>query len=164
MGRHAKKIVVKESIDDLKKRMQKEKNHRLRERIQLLIMLKEESLIQEVAAFRLGIGKSTINRWLKLYEKEGIDNLLQINSGGKRRETITAEMHLLLEEKLHDSHAPLMGYKDAVDWLEKTHGTRVPYTTLYTYLKKEFGSKLKTPRKSHYKKSEAAIEVFKKTA
>ena len=164
MGRQAKLVEIKETLIYLKNRIRKEKNPRLRIRIQMLILFKGEQLSQDIVALRLGLGKRSISRWLNSYKLEGLENLLKIKSGGKRHSTITSEMHELLKEKLHDSFNPLQGYKDAVLWLEKTHGTRVPYTTLYSYLKRNFGSKLKTPRKSHYKKSEAAIEVFKKTA
>ena len=37
------------------------------------------------------------------------------------------------------------------------------YNTLRTYLIRHFGTKLRMPRKSHYKKDEQAIEAFKKT-
>ena len=39
----------------------------------------------------------------------------------------------------------------------------ISYTTLRNYMITNFKTKLKSPRKSHYKKDEQAIEAFKKT-
>ncbi len=72
-------------------------------------------------------------------------------------------MHQVISEKLHDSKNPLLGYFDAVNWLEKEHKKSVKHHTLRAYMIRHFKTKLKHPRKSHYKKDEQAIEAFKKT-
>ena len=83
---------------------------------------------------------------------------------GKPKSLITTEIHEVLEEKLNDSNSPLQGYWDAVMWIKDTKGLIVSYQVLRNYMIKHFKTKLKVPRKSHYKKDEEAIEAFFKTA
>ena len=43
-------------------------------------------------------------------------------------------------------------------------GYEIKYHTVRSFMIRNFGSKLKTPRKSHYKKDEVAFDTFKKTS
>lgn len=90
--------------------------------------------------------------------------MLVISNGGKRREVVPSHIHQDLETKLNNSTDPLLGYNDAVEWVKKEFDIELKYQTLRAYLIRHFGTKLKTPRKSHYKKDEQATEAFKKTA
>ena len=94
--------------------------------------------------------------------KSGLDALLKISSGGPNYTKITETLHKELELKLNDSACPLLGYNDVVNWVKKEFDIDIKYNTLRTYMKRHFGSKLKVPRKSHYRKDEQAIAVFKK--
>lgn len=114
-------------------------------------------------ANHLGVDYATVKRWLKQYREKGLTSLTQMKSGGKRPSVISSELHNKLSEKLNDSNNPLLGYWDAVLWVKSNHGIDLKYTTLREYLIRHFKTKLKEPRKSHYKKDEQAIEAFKKT-
>ena len=87
-----------------------------------------------------------------------------MNSGGKRRETVPSSIHKAIKDKLNDSSAPLQGYNDAVLWIKQEFGYELKYHTVRAFMIRNFGSKLKIPRKSHYKKDEVAFEAFKKTS
>ena len=157
-------IEVKESINSLKKMYSKEKNHRIRTRIKCLILQKETKFKGQLAlSIHLGVDYATVKRWLKQYREEGLKSLVTLNSGGKRKSTISSEVHQSLLTKLNDSNEPLLGYWDAVLWVKTNHGLEIKYNTLRTYLIRHFKTKLKAPRKSHYKKNEQSIEAFKKT-
>lgn len=141
----------------------KEKNHRIRTRIKCLILLKEKRLrVQQELAVHLGIDYATVKRWLKQYKDEELDSHIIIKSGGKRGSVISSKMHESLSKKLNDSSDPLLGYWDAILRVKTNHGLDIKYNTLRTYLIRHFKTKLKAPRKSHYKKDEQAIEVLKK--
>jgi transposase len=56
---------------------------------------------------------------------------------GKRRESVPVSIHKDIEKKLN---------------------------TVRAFMIRNFGTKLKTPRKSHYKKDEVAFDAFKKTS
>ena len=157
-------IDVKESVEFLNKLYLKERNHRIRTRIKCLILLKESKFKGQLEiAIHLGVDYATVKRWLKQYKEEGLESLIMLKSGGKRRSIINSEVHHSLARKLNDSEEPLLGYWDAVFWVKQKHGLEIKYNTLRTYLIRHFKTKLKSPRKSHYKKDEQAIEAFFKT-
>jgi transposase len=158
------KIKVKEDLEFLQNFYRKEKNHRIRARIKCLIYMKDKSLPSQLELSKhIGVDYATVKRWLKQYKEEGFDSLVVLKSGGNRRSVIDPQLHESLSAKLNDSNNPLLGYWDGVLWIKAHHGIDIKYNTLRTYLIRHFHTKLKSPRKSHYKKDEQAIEAFKKT-
>ena len=163
MGKKVK-IEVKEDIEYLKNLRKRENNHRLKTRIQSLILTKENKFPRRLdLAVHLGIGIASLDRWTRVYKQSGIDTMLTISNGGVRRNSIPKEVHQGLEKKVYDSNNPFLGYWDAALWVRENYGIEIKYNTLRTYLIRHFKTKLKQPRKSHYKKDEQAIEAFKKT-
>ena len=150
----------KTSLNDLRKSTS---NHRLKTR--LLFLIEHDNpkykTRKELASF-LGVSVWSLQRWMKTYMNQGIEELLKISSGGKRRVVVTYKVHLLLEEKLKDYSNPLLSYKEAVTWVSEQADVFINYTTLRDYMVKNFKTKLKIPRKSHYKSDKQAVEVFKK--
>jgi transposase len=156
---------IKESLPELKELYRNENNYKIRTRIQSLILTKEGKFKKRTdLANHLSIDYATLKRWVKQYSDHGLKHFLKIKSGGARRYLIDAQTHQLLESKLNESKDPLLGYFDAVIWLKSEHHISIKYHTLRAYMIRHFKTKLKHPRKSHYKKDEQAIEAFKKTA
>jgi transposase len=77
---------------------------------------------------------------------------------------ITPQIHDALEARVNSSDSPFLGYWEAQQWVEETFNVPIKYHWLRKYLITHFKTKLKSPRKSHYKKDEQAIEAFLKTA
>lgn len=164
MGRQSN-IIIKESLKDLTELLKKESNPKLKLRLKCLIYTKEKKYAtQTILATHIGIDYSSLKRWLKLYKEEGLASYLRIKSGGNKASIITPEIHQKLEEKLHDSSNPLKGYWEAQQWINTNFGLAMKYNTVRTYLIRHFKTKIKTPRTSHYKKDEQAIEAFFKTS
>ena len=158
------KIHVKENLTYLRDLYNKEKNKQGKLKLQSLILLKENpDKKQEYLASNLCIGYSTLRRWYSTYMNNGLEEFLLVKPGRGRKNIINLEIHEALAEKVNDSKAPLQGYWDAVRWVYEEFGIVIKYHTLRQYLIREFKTKLKTPRKSHYKKDEQAIEAFLKT-
>jgi len=101
---------------------------------------------------------------LTQYRKSGVSGIIIKPTRNKKSKIITPAIHQGLKEKLEDSNNPLHGYWDAQNWVLKEFGVQVQYHWLRQYLIKHFKTKLKTPRKSHYKKDEQAINAFLKTS
>jgi transposase len=157
-------IVIKEDKDQLESLYKKEKNYRIRQRIKCLIYTRSNEFKGQLdLANHLSIDYATVKRWLKQYREEGLESLIKLKSGGNRNSVISQDIHQGLSEKLNNSSSPLLGYWDAVLWVKKRFDIDIEYNTLRTYIIRHFGTKLKMPRKSHYKKDEQAIEAFKKT-
>ena len=164
MGR-VSKVIILESVTELENLFKTHKNFKIRQRIKSLIYTKEQKFTtQKALAEFLDIDYATLKRWFKKYKVNGINSLLKLESGGNYKGVISKELHLSLEQKLNDSNNPLLGYWHAVQWVKDTHNQDIHYQTLRGYLIRHFQSKKKHPRKSHYKKDEQALEVFKKTS
>tara|TARA_B110000881_G_C18272612_1_gene363497 strand:- start:92 stop:586 length:495 start_codon:yes stop_codon:yes gene_type:complete len=158
-------MTIKESFLELKSAQRKEKNQKKKLRILSLILTKEEKFLRRLdSANFLGVNITTLNKWTDKYRESGLEGILSMNSGGKRRETVPSSIHKAIKDKLNDSSAPLQGYNDAVLWIKQEFGYELKYHTVRAFMIRNFGSKLKTPRKSHYKKDEVAFEAFKKTS
>ena len=158
-------ITIKESLKELELLHRKEKKAKKRLRLMSLILTKEDkfSKREDLARF-IGVDSKTPYTWTKKYKSGGIEELLIISDGGKRRETVPESIHKEIEAKLNDSTSPLQGYNDAVSWIKQEFGFEIKYHTVRAFMIRNFGTKLKTPRKSHYKKDEIAFTAFKKTS
>lgn len=157
--------IVKESLPELKKLKSSQKQLKLEKRVECLILLKEGRFVsqKETAAY-LGISLKTIDRWLRVYRQKGIDELIAPVKRDKPSKIFTEEIHNGLEAKLQDSRDPLLSYTHAQQWIRENYGVEVGYQWLWTYLKKNFKTKLKVPRKSHVNKDDQAADAFFKTA
>mgnify|MGYP002641112795 CR=1 FL=1 len=163
MGKRAE-ISITESLSELNYKYKKCKDYRKRLRIMSLILTKEKKYKsrEELSDF-LGVSPKTLYSWTMVYKEFGIEKMLVISNGGKRREVVPSRIHKDLEAKLNNSTDPLLSYNEAVEWVKKEFNIELKYNTLRMYLIRNFGSKLKSPRKSHYKKDDQATKAFKKT-
>jgi len=158
-------ITIKESLSTLKTLHKKEKSQKKKLRLLSLILTKEEKFVRRVDLAKfLGVNITTLNKWTDKYKALGLNEMLAVKSGGKRRETVPRSIHKEIEAKLNNSTNPLQGYNDAVLWIKQEFGYELKYHTVRAFMVRNFGTKLKTPRKSHYKKDEVAFEAFKKTS
>ena len=158
-------IEIKESLVFLEKAFKESKSFKIRQRIQSLILLKNEKFKrQSDLAEHLGVDHSSLKRWIKQYKDLGYDSLVTLKSGGNYKGVISASLHKALEAKVKDSEDPLLGYWHAVSWVKDNFNQDINYQTLRSYLIRHFQTKKKHPRKSHYKKDQQALEVFKKTS
>ena len=163
MGRTSK-IVIKESLTELELLLKKEKKYRIKLRLKALLFSKSQKFkTQSALSDHLGIALSTLKRWFNQYQEKGITSLLSLNSGGNKKSLITEPIHKALSDRLTSSTDPFRGYWDVQNWIRDNYDLDLNYNTVRTYLIRHFKTKLKTPRKSHYKKNEEAIEAFFKT-
>ena len=159
-----KELNIKESILELKKIKTKQGTLSKQKRVLCLLYIKEcKFKTRAQLATSLGVNKRTQERWLVKYREGGIELMLTDLPQNKTSKYITKEIHSGLEAKVTSSESPFLGYWDAQEWVYEQYGVQVNYYLLRNYLIKHFKTKLKVPRKSHYKKDEQAIEVFLKT-
>jgi len=112
----------------------------------------------------LGITSRTGERWVQKYKSKGIEGLLSDEPKNLKSRIITPEIHKGLAKRVNSSEHPFLGYWDAVQWVENEYNIEVQYHNLRRYLIQHFKTKLKTPRKSHYKKDDKAVDAFLKTS
>jgi transposase len=131
---------IKEFKSDLEILRKTSKSHRVKTRI-LFLLLKQskQKISQEKLALQLNVSESSLRRWAKVYSESGLEEMLKISNGGKRRMVITPDVHAGLAIKLQNSSDSLLGYNDAFQWVEIQYGIKVKYNTLRTYMKRHFG-------------------------
>lgn len=144
--------------------LSKQKNLIGEKRIKSLIFIKKNKFKtrQEVSDY-LGIHIRTLERWIHTYKTTGINEMVHDKPKNKKSKIITNEIHQGLAERVNDPHNPFLGYWDAQIWVNEKYGVDIKYQRIREYLKQHFKTKLKSPRKSHYKKDEEAEKAFLKT-
>lgn len=161
--RKTKELIIEESIEELNKTKRKCTSIKEEKRLRMLISFKEDKNIDRVElALDLKICKRTLERWIKSYRKEG---LLFFQAGRTRirsSKIINASISKGLEDRVKDPNASFKSYIDAQQWVLEEYGESINYHTLRWFLTKKFGTKLKSPRKSHIKKDPEAVEAFLK--
>lgn len=156
---------IKESLAELKKSRSKQPTLLKQKRVDCLILLKTSKFeTRQELADHLRVHIRTQERWLSKYREGGIAGLLADEPKIRTSKIITPQIHNALETKVYSSDSPFLGYWEAQQWVEKTFNVQIEYHWLRKYLITHFKTKLKSPRKSHYKKDEQAIEAFFKTA
>jgi transposase len=164
MGR-IRTTIIKEDIETLKSLYKKELNSRVKLRIKCLIYTKSNKYsTQTILATHLGVNPATVLRWLKQYREEGLESVISLKHKGCPRSKISKLIHDELAIKLNSSTDLFRGYWDVQNWVNNKFNEQIEYNTIRTYLIRHFKTKLKSPRKSHYKKDEQAIEAFFKTS
>jgi len=99
-----------------------------------------------------------------MYIEGGLIFLLSHNKIGFKPSSFSEAEYEQLKEKLHNTENGLVGYKELQIWIEKEMNKVLKYKTIYSFVRSNFGTKIKVARKSHVKKDVAAVETFKKTS
>ena len=160
-----RELYIKESVSELKKLRLKQTSLSKQKRINCLLFIKTGKFKtrQELANY-LGVHIRTQERWISKYISQGISFMLKDKPRKRNSRIITPQIHEGLAIRVNSSDSPFLGYLDAQDWVYNEYGVQIKYHWLRKYLIKHFKTKLKSPRKSHYKKDDQAIEAFLKTS
>lgn len=155
---------IKESLSELKSLRSKQGTLSKQKRIDCLIHLKTSKFkTRQELANHLGTHIRTQERWLAQYRAGGMASYISNEPQIRPSKIITPQIHDALAAKVNSSDSPFLGYWEAQQWVESTFNVEIKYHWLRKYLITHFKTKLKSPRKSHYKKNEQAIEAFFKT-
>ena len=159
-----KEFTIKETVSLLETHRKQQTVFRIEKRLIWLIALKQKRFKtrQELANY-LGVSTRSQERWAIKYQQGGIDGLLSDKARHIKSRILTKEIHQGLEKRVNTRDDPFLGYWDAVDWVNSQYGVSVSYHLLRYHLIKHFKTKLKSPRKSHYKKDDQAVTAFLKT-
>lgn len=164
---HPFQLIVKESIQELRK-LQRKSGELVGKRLLMLIEIKKHEKTgiskRDLSAIT-GINHNSIVKWRNQYKNQGIEPLLTHGRiGGFKKGVVSKEEHAKIEKKLNDPNNGIRGYTELLEWVKKELGKDMQYITLLKYVQRHFGSKIKTARKSHVKKDDALVDTFKKTS
>ncbi len=160
-----KKIVVKESLTYLSQLLKKS-DALIQPRLKMLIQLikhQETGISKRDLAKIVGVNHNSIQTWRTMYSKGGLELLCSHKMKGYKPAILNQQEHKKIEEKLRDPENGLQGYKELLFWVEEELNIKIKYSTLYSYCRSNFGTKIKVAHKSHVNKDDKKVEHFKKT-
>jgi transposase len=122
---------------------------RQRTRLQALYLLKSgEAASITHASSLLGYSRKTVPRWLKQYQREGLQGLLTIRHGGGRPAGIPLWAQTKLKARLNQPRG-FASYVEILIWLASECAIRVHYWVVYHWVRQRWKAKLKTACPSH---------------
>jgi len=158
-------LEIIESNDELEKLRLAQTRLKYEKRVIALQRIKlDKSETRQNLANYLMVKKRTLEGWLTEYRRNGIDGLLQVKARRKGSKFITEEIHAALGEILNDPKKGFSSYVEARSWVNEKYRMDIKYNSLRNYLIKHFGTKVKSPRKSHIEKDQKAVELFLKSS
>jgi transposase len=138
MAMRGRPLVVtwKDSLADLKDRLDKERDPRRRARLQAFVMLREGKRISDVSD-AVGADYRTIQRWVSWYRAGGLDAVLKRTPGhaapGRRSKLSADQTRALLHEYQEGKFRTI---RDAVEWTSNTYGVDFTYTGMHAHLRR----------------------------
>lgn len=140
---------VKESVENLKELRRKETNPVLLQRLQALYLIasgqaKRKTKIAEL----LGVGRNAVGRWLKIYETEGLAELLKIKQAKGNPPSVVGKVKEELEAELNKAEG-FASYGAIREYLWEQHGVQLSYSRVHKLVRYEMGAKPKSARPSN---------------
>jgi putative transposase len=140
------RIEIRETTEELKTLMRKEKDILRHEKLQVLYWLKTQTVDSVLsAAVRLGKHRTTIQRWLSSYRSGGIAELLSQKPRSGRPRIMNAQIVEKLEQELSEPEG-FSSYKEVHQWLTSCCDVPVAYRTVHQWARYRLKGKLKVPR------------------
>ncbi len=157
------KIDITESLENLRYLQKNQTTLSRISRIKALILIKEKKAeyIKDLSS-QLNYSRQSIRKWLLLYKAGGIKSFLNGNYKRIKHNSINSELQKAIKEKLEDLNTTTTSYVELLDWVVTEQKTNINYSTLYYHCRKHQHITLKVARKSHHKKDDEAVELFKK--
>lgn len=129
-----------------------------RQRLMVLKLVAQHELSAEQIAVAVGVGRSTVFRYLDKFVAGGVAELLHRDYKGGPVPTLEGDNQAEFVEQLRLGN--FRRAKDAQAWIKERTQAELALSSVYTLLGKA-GGVLKVPRKTHAKKDAAAAEAFK---
>jgi len=156
------KIDIRETEEELKALLRKEKDATRHEKLQVLYWLKTQAVDSVLsAAVRLGKHRTTVQRRWSSYRGEGIEELLSQKTRSGRPRIMSPETVERLSKELQDPEG-FSSYKEVHQWLTSCYEVKVAYRTVHQWARYRLKGKLKVPRPVSEKQKPGAVEKFKK--
>ena len=151
------------TLEGLKEALAKEKNPKTRERIRVIMHVKQ-GLSGRKTARLMGLSRDTVSRWVKRFNEEGFSGLHDRPRNGAGPKVDPREIIKTLEKEPREFGYNIEGWAVKVLHVHILKTSKVNYHPNYIYqLVKKLGYSLIVPRPGNIKKaSEAEREAFKK--
>lgn len=157
-------IEVKESLEELARRLQQAKMSKEKERLQVLYWLKQDNPPSIVTiAKAIGKHRNTLQTWLMLYREDGVEAMLEVKKSPGGVRVIPQWAEAALAKRLQDPEHGFASYGAIQQWLSETLGIEAEYHAVYQMTRHRLKAKLKVARPRHCKQDPTQREAFKQT-
>ncbi len=157
-------IEIQETAAQLEQLLQKQSNPNLKERLQVLYLLKlPEAMSVSAVAKVIGRHRGSVQRWLSLYREVGLEGLLETRQSPGRPTVIPGWAVVSLKRRLSEPEG-FGSYTQVQQWLADTLNVEAEYATVHHLVRYRLGAKLKAARPVHAKQDSNALEAFKQTS
>ena len=156
------KIKVRESEKELLKLLRTQTQASKRDRLRALYLHRTgQAKTRREMAQMLGCAESTIYRWFKTYQNQGLKGLLAVRNSPGRPPKITGQVLRELQQQLNQQTG-FGSYGEIQSWLAKQHQLETAYSTVQGTVRYRLQAKLKASR-PRSKEAEAEVQSnFKK--
>ena len=151
---------IDQSLEELQSLQKSQTKVVVYQRLQMLWLLKEcQTKTLSEASKLVGVSKRSGLRWWKQYKQDGLESLLAVAPTRQVRLSKEQQQELLAEA----AKGEFSTIAEIAAWVEQSFG--ISYTEVGMWkLARRLKIKKKTPRPSHVKKDEGAVERFKKVS
>ena len=147
-------IRIKEKEEFLKELYSKENNKKLRNRIQMLYLLKTRRVIEASELSKvLMVDDSSITRWLNIYRKGGLKKLLNIKAIPGRPSKISKEIVEELKKELGKSKG-FNSIKEIMLWIKDKYNLECTNRQVHHLVKTKLGCSPKVVIPKHVNNKE----------
>jgi transposase len=144
--------VIHESADELKHRLQQERDPRKHQRLHLLYLLASGQVRRRTqAAQLLGVERNTIGRWLTQYTQGGLAALLEIYVPAGKAPALAPAQRAQLQQRLAQPEG-FASYSEIQQWIATSFGVQMGYHAVHTLVHDKLRARPKVARPSHEKK------------
>ena len=143
---------IHESADDLKHRLQQERDPRKRQRLHMFYLLaSDQARRRHHVADLLGVERNTIGRWLTAYTQGGLDALLDIYVPAGKAPALAPDQVEHLRQRLAHPEG-FASYGEIQQWIATTFGVQMGYHAVHTLVHDKLRARPKVARPSHEQK------------
>lgn len=157
-----KREKIKETEEELKMEMNKEKDIRKRERLMFLYIIKSnQARVMTKVSKILGKDRSTAREWGLKYKNGGKEELLNRETSNGVPGILTNYEILKLDEELKTSEG-FISYEGVRIWIREQFNKEMTYNGVFDLCKYRLKASLKVPRPSNPSQNKERFEEFKK--
>jgi transposase len=158
------RIEIRETATELADLIQAQSNANLKERLQVLYLLKlPEAMSVSAVAKVIGRHRGSVQRWLSLDRETGLDGLLETRQSPGRPRVIPAWAVVSLRRRLNEPEG-FGSYLQVQQWLADTLNVEAEYATVHHLVRYRLGAKLKAARPVHAQQDPESLVAFQQTS
>ena len=151
------KLVEHLSKEQLETLYKKEKDARIRERLHAILLLYKKKMVKDIAEI-LGRSERSLNRWIKLWNNNGVEGLIPHFTGGPEPLLSLKEWKAVADE-IKDKG---MDLREVTIYVNTTKGVECSYKTTWKWLRQKLKISYRKPYPRNDKRPKNAEELLKK--